>query len=811
MSRLQDITTFTDTEINDLDYFWVNEIETSTATLSIASPCVVTKNSHGLEVGNKISFTTTGALPTGLVASTDYFIISSGFGANSFKLSATFGGTAINTSGTQSGVHTYTAYVSKKMTGEKIKTLVVPSTPASEVAFDKLTPTTAGVVFTPNTPATTNILYYSTVDGSTWIYNGTIYKSKAIPNSTEFNIDGVFVDAGSNKTSTISRNGNLKIRENNTLLSKFTEILSYGVSIVSDTFAQISQTAVSTTVYPLTRMTRKRGTITSQTNALSGDTLGVMAWNGGSANDSAQIFAQATENNAGTLGASLYFQTVQTGSSGLSTAFWIDGTAKLNISLGSVYTYATANTLSGFDASKNLVSLSTATYPSLTELSYVKGLTGPVGTLATQSGTFSGTSSGTNTGDQIISDATITTTDITTNNVSITKHGFAPKAPNNTTQFLRGDGTWATPSAGGLTYFTEAQSTASPNDLVNVDSLTAVASTTNADFVIQPKGNGAILCSIPNNTAIVPNIGGNKRGQYALDLQRFGTSNVQTEVASGNYSAIIGGYRNTASGTNDSVVNGFRNTVSGGYSTILNGQLNTASGLYSFIGVGQSNTASSTYAMVIGGFGNNSTGGYAISGGGSCTASGTRGVALGDSNTASGAYSASLNSTNTASSDYSNARGLSANTGTTWGKWAIGGGGATLGSSQKGLLVQTTRTTGNTPTEIAFQGGGVDARAQMTCADNMGMRVKGSVIGKQSGSVNISAWDFDYVIVRGVGVGTTSVVVSNVNVVTNVPAWGTPTITADTARGYASLKVIGAAATNIQWTATIESTEVIYA
>jgi len=100
----------------------------------------------------------------------------------------------------------------------------------------------------------------------------------------------------------------------------------------------------------------------------------------------------------------------------------------------------------------------------------------------------------------------------------------------------------------------------------------------------------------------------------------------------------------------------------------------------------------------------------------------------------------------------------------------------------------------------------------MTCADNMGMRVKGSVIGKQSGSVNISAWDFDYVIVRGVGVGTTAIVgTPTISVVTNIPAWGNPTITADTGRGYASLKVIGAAATNIHWTATIESTEVIYA
>lgn len=51
--------------------------------------------------------------------------------------------------------------------------------------------------------------------------------------------------------------------------------------------------------------------------------------------------------------------------------------------------------------------------------------------------------SGANTGDQTISDATVTFTDITTNNVSTSKHGFVPKAPNDTTKFLRGDATWA--------------------------------------------------------------------------------------------------------------------------------------------------------------------------------------------------------------------------------------------------------------------------------------------------------------------------------------------------------------------------------
>lgn len=41
--------------------------------------------------------------------------------------------------------------------------------------------------------------------------------------------------------------------------------------------------------------------------------------------------------------------------------------------------------------------------------------------------------------------------DNTTQDVSTTKHGYVPKAPNSTTVFLRGDATWATPPGGGAT------------------------------------------------------------------------------------------------------------------------------------------------------------------------------------------------------------------------------------------------------------------------------------------------------------------------------------------------------------------------
>jgi hypothetical protein len=47
-------------------------------------------------------------------------------------------------------------------------------------------------------------------------------------------------------------------------------------------------------------------------------------------------------------------------------------------------------------------------------------------------------------------EADITLANNTTNNVSITKHGFCPIAPNSLTQFLRGDGGWGTPAGTGM-------------------------------------------------------------------------------------------------------------------------------------------------------------------------------------------------------------------------------------------------------------------------------------------------------------------------------------------------------------------------
>ncbi|MBI5778663.1 MAG: hypothetical protein HZA49_04315 [Planctomycetes bacterium] len=77
-----------------------------TCTVSIANPAVITKTTHGLSVGD--AFTVTGGtLPTGMTAGTLYYVktLVAGNEANAFTFSATYGGTEVSTSGSQSGTH----------------------------------------------------------------------------------------------------------------------------------------------------------------------------------------------------------------------------------------------------------------------------------------------------------------------------------------------------------------------------------------------------------------------------------------------------------------------------------------------------------------------------------------------------------------------------------------------------------------------------------------------------------------------------------------------------------------------------------
>lgn len=112
--------------------------ESFTGTVTIASPAVWTATNHGLNNGDAIRLATTGALPTGFTSGVTYFVVSSA--TNTFSLAATSEGAAINTTGTQSGMHTISiagsrlasdgVYSAKpiRLIGRAVVNLVTPGT-----------------------------------------------------------------------------------------------------------------------------------------------------------------------------------------------------------------------------------------------------------------------------------------------------------------------------------------------------------------------------------------------------------------------------------------------------------------------------------------------------------------------------------------------------------------------------------------------------------------------------------------------------------------------------------------------------------
>ncbi len=139
------------------------------------------------------------------------------------------------------------------------------------------------------------------------------------------------------------------------------------------------------------------------------------------------------------------------------------------------------------------------------------------------------------------------------------------------TSYQRKDGTALAGSGGGLTNFTEAVNTSTPNATTPVVTLTATNAATDVDAAMISKGAGAFLLNVPDNTTT----GGNKRGSRAVDLQT--ARSASSQVASGSNSAIVAGSSNTASGAGAAVIAGAANLASGNNS-LATGNENTASG-----------------------------------------------------------------------------------------------------------------------------------------------------------------------------------------------------------------------------------------
>lgn len=81
-------------------------------SVTIAAPGVISSDRHGLKKNDKVTLTTTGALPTGLAVDTYYFVIEGTYSdgtcdPDTFKVAASKDGSAITTTGSQSGAQYY--------------------------------------------------------------------------------------------------------------------------------------------------------------------------------------------------------------------------------------------------------------------------------------------------------------------------------------------------------------------------------------------------------------------------------------------------------------------------------------------------------------------------------------------------------------------------------------------------------------------------------------------------------------------------------------------------------------------------------
>ena len=178
--------------------------------------------------------------------------------------------------------------------------------PSNQVFFDQNTPTSVGVVFTPNTPAQTETLYISSTDSSTWIWNGADYITYTSTETTEFYITGTTTDAGSDKTSSISRTGGIIQGDSNSYISLSSSLLQQMSNIIPASQKLITAGTLSAS-FSFHEFIRMRGTIALPLYPNNLDNLGAYRWSSYIGNVLSEIKTIATQGHTATEGGTKQF------------------------------------------------------------------------------------------------------------------------------------------------------------------------------------------------------------------------------------------------------------------------------------------------------------------------------------------------------------------------------------------------------------------------------------------------------------------------------------------------------------------------
>ena len=272
------------------------------------------------------------------------------------------------------------------------------------------------------------------------------------------------------------------------------------------------------------------------------------------------------------------------------------------------------------------------------------------------------------------------------------------------------------------------------------------AQSPNADFVLQPSGSGGFMLQPPNGATT----GGNARGTNSIDLQMVRSA--ATQVASGDFTFIGGGRRNTATGAVSTVIGGQDNISSGVLSLTAGGFFAAATSSSSTVVGGQENTASNQFSSLTGG---------------------VRGVA--------NLYSMFSHSS---------------------GRFAVNG------DSQYTRMVFRRQTTNATPSILTADGGAGSASTRFTLANNSCITFLIQLVARENATGDTAWWKIEGCVKRGASAAATALVGSLYQTTdsdSGASAWATA-VSADTTNGALQIEVTGENLKTIRWTATVHAT-----
>lgn len=376
------------------------------------------------------------------------------------------------------------------------------------------------------------------------------------------------------------------------------------------------------------------------------------------------------------------------------------------------------------------------------------------------------------------------------------------------------DGTSTLPSATG----TNAVAIGSQTEAAGSESFAAGFNATATAYRALAVGHGANA----GNTSVALGTSANASGAEGNALGRAATASGSESAAIG-HSSVATNTRSTAltrsyaSGT-DSLAAAIANNTSTygaqGANSIAIGNQAKATGLYG-TAIGRNAIASDAYATALG-YNSNASNSSAIAIG-DADASGASSMAFGTGAAASASSSIAFGIGAQANSAFSMALGARTNVNSIRGKYAWSGysiSGNNDGASQTGTMVLAVNTTDATSTALTTYAS-ASTTNQLILPNNSAYAFSGTIIARQqaaSGS-DFAAWEIKGGAVRDANAASTSLGSYNINVLsksTGASAWDIA-LSADTTNGGVAITVTGAAATNIRWVATVNTSEVIYA